>query len=122
MSLVIIGSEAGVMGVPGSTEYSTCKSAIQYGLMLSLAPEARDLTGPENLARVNTIGPGAVNTPQFDMWCAESSTAMWVDSEATVAYRRPVEMEDVARTCLMLASDRWSASINGQVVRVNGRR
>ncbi|KAK2773899.1 short-chain dehydrogenase reductase sdr [Colletotrichum kahawae] len=38
LSLIIIGSEAGIMGVPGNPDYAASKSAVQYGLMLSLAP------------------------------------------------------------------------------------
>ncbi|KAF4822670.1 2,5-dichloro-2,5-cyclohexadiene-1,4-diol dehydrogenase [Colletotrichum siamense] len=40
LSLIIIGSEAGIMGVPGNPDYAASKSAVQYGLMLSLAPDA----------------------------------------------------------------------------------
>uniref|UniRef100_L2FUN8 Short-chain dehydrogenase reductase sdr n=1 Tax=Colletotrichum fructicola (strain Nara gc5) TaxID=1213859 RepID=L2FUN8_COLFN len=39
-SLIIIGSEAGIMVVPGNPDYASSKSAVQYGLMLSLAPDA----------------------------------------------------------------------------------
>lgn len=120
VSLIIIGSEAGVLGVPGNADYAASKSAIQYGLMLSLAPEARKVTSPPSLARVNAIAPGAVDTPQFRKECATDSTLVWQESQATVASREAVKTEHVARTCLMLASDRWSGSINGQVIRVDG--
>lgn len=119
LSLVIIGSEAGIMGVPGNPDYAASKSAVQYGLMLSLAPDAVRIN-PK--ARVNAICPGAVNTPMFRKECAEDETGStkWVESEATVASKRPVDVEDVARQCLILASHRWSASTNGQMIRLDG--
>ncbi|KAL3294521.1 SET domain-containing protein 5 [Colletotrichum asianum] len=33
-SLIIIGSEAGIMGVPGNPDYASSKSAVQYGLII----------------------------------------------------------------------------------------
>ena len=117
-SLIIIGSEAGVLGVPGNPDYAASKSAIQYGLTLSLAPDAARIN---NKARVNAIAPGAVDTPQFGKECAEdtSEQVRWLDSESTVASSRAVEMEHVARLCLMLASEKWSGSTTGQVIRVD---
>lgn len=118
ISLVIIGSEAGVMGVPGNADYAASKSAIQYGLMLSISAEAVSVR-PD--ARVNAVAPGAVNTPQFQQECAaEGSGALqWFEAEATVASRRPVDPSHVARTCLLLASSNLSGSTNGQIIRVD---
>ncbi|KAH0424324.1 hypothetical protein CcaCcLH18_11614 [Colletotrichum camelliae] len=118
-SLIIIGSEAGIMGVPGNPDYAASKSAVQYGLMLSLAPDAVRIN-PK--ARVNAICPGAVDTPMFRKECGDDKTmsTKWIESEATVASKRPVDAEDVARQCLILASHRWSASTNGQILRVDG--
>ena len=61
-------------------------SAVQYGLTLSLAPDAERIHPG---ARVNAICPGTVDT-------------------------------DVARQCLVLASDRWLASTTGKALRING--
>lgn len=119
MSFMIIGSESGIFGVPGNPDYAASKSAVQYGLMLSLAPDAaRVLPG----ARVNAIAPGAVATPQFHKECSQdvSGQGRWLDSEATVASRKPIDMEHVAKTCLMLASDKWSGSTTGQIIRIDG--
>ncbi|KAF4996918.1 hypothetical protein FDECE_12241 [Fusarium decemcellulare] len=119
ISLIIIGSEAGILGVPGNADYAASKSAVQYGLTLSLAPDAANI---HPRARVNAVCPGAVDTAQFRRECAEnpSSPVRWIESEATVASRKPVQTEDVARLCLTLASERWSASTTGQVLRVDG--
>lgn len=117
VSLIIIGSEAGVIGVPGNADYAASKSAIQYGLTMSLAPEAARIF---ERARVNAIAPGAVDTPQFAKECEADPAALWIDAEVTVASKRPVQIVHVARTCLMLASDNFSESTSGQVIRVDG--
>ncbi|KAI9172745.1 short-chain dehydrogenase reductase sdr [Paramyrothecium foliicola] len=116
ISLIIIGSEAGVLGAPGNPDYAASKSAVQYGLTLSLAPDAARMNSH---ARVNAICPGAVDTPQFEKECKEDPAARWMDAEATVASRKPVQATDVARLCLILASDRWSSSTTGQTLRVD---
>lgn len=117
VSLVIIGSEAGVLGVPSNADYATSKSAIQYGLTKSLAPDAARIF---DRAIVNAIAPGAVDTPQFKRECAADPGTLWIDAQATVVSRKPVAIEHVARTCLLLASEKWSGSTTGQVIRVDG--
>ena len=117
VSLVIIGSEAGVLGVTGNADYSSSKAAIQYGLVKSLMKDAVAICPT---ARVNAIAPGAVHTKQFDKECAEDPNMLWVESQATVALKRPVPVEQVAKCCLFLASETWSGSITGQVVQVDG--
>lgn len=115
MSLVLVGSEAGSFGVVGNPDYSASKAAL-VGLMLSIAPEAAKMGG-----RVNLIAPGAVNTEQFRKECADDPTGKtkWIDAEATVALRKPVEIGHVAKQSVMLASDEWSASTTGQVIQIN---
>ena len=119
VSLIIIGSEAGTFGVLGNPDYSCSKSAVQFGLVRSLAPDAARILAK---ARVNAIAPGAVETAQFHKECLEDSTGRrrWIDAEATVASRRPVQMRHIAKLCLMLASDEWSGSTTGQVIPVDG--
>lgn len=117
VSLVVIGSEAGVLGVPGNADYATSKSAIQYGLVKSLAPDAARIF---DRAIVNAIAPGAVDTPQFQRECAADQGALYVDAQATVVTRKPVSIEHVARTCVLLASEKWSGSTTGQVIQVDG--
>ena len=55
VSLIIIGSEAGTFGVLGNPDYAASKSAVQYGLVRSLAPDAARILAT---ARVNAIAPG----------------------------------------------------------------
>ena len=103
-SLIIMGSEAGTFGVLGNADYSASKAAL-IGLCLSVAPDAATIGG-----RVNVVAPGAVDTGK----------TRWVDAEATVALKKPVDMKHVARLCLVLASDEWSGSTTGQVLQPNG--
>lgn len=119
ISLIIIGSEAGVWGVPGNPDYAASKSAVQYGLMLSVAPDAARI---HPRARVNAVCPGTVDTMRFQQECAEDprDSLLWVESEATVASRKAVQSEEIARLCLYLASERWSASTTGQTWRIDG--
>jgi NAD(P)-dependent dehydrogenase (short-subunit alcohol dehydrogenase family) len=117
VSLIIIGSEAGVFGVSGNADYASSKAAIQYGLVKSLM---RDAVAILPTARVNAIAPGAVHTLQFDQECAEDPKMRWVESQATAALKQPVPIEQVAKCCLFLASESWSGSITGQVIKVDG--
>ncbi|KAF4950566.1 hypothetical protein FGADI_8125 [Fusarium gaditjirri] len=119
ISLIIIGSEAGDFGVAGNPDYAASKAAVQFGLVLSLAPDAARV---HPLARVNSISPGAVDTERFRAECTEdrSGTLKWIESEATVAQKKAVDVEGIAKMCLVLASEKWSPSITGQNVRLNG--
>lgn len=116
VSLVIIGSEAGIFGVTGNADYGASKSAIQYGLVQSLV---KDVANIHPRARVNAVAPGPVDTPQFRKECAEDTNAIWLEAQATVALKTPVPMESVARTVVFLASENWSGNTTGQVLRVD---
>ena len=62
VNLVIIGSESGRFGVPTMAAYAAGKSAVQYGLLRSLAQDAPRLW-PK--ARVNAVAPGTVATERY---------------------------------------------------------
>ncbi|KAH7211503.1 hypothetical protein DER44DRAFT_195158 [Fusarium oxysporum] len=119
ISLIIIGSEAGDFGVAGNPDYAASKAAVQFGLVLSLAPDAARV---HPSARVNSISPGAVDTKRFRVECLEdeAGTLRWIESEATVAQKKAVDVEGIAKMCLVLASEKWSPSVTGQNVRLNG--
>ncbi|TVY76855.1 Dihydroanticapsin 7-dehydrogenase [Fusarium oxysporum f. sp. cubense] len=119
ISLIIIGSEAGDFGVAGNPDYAASKAAVQFGLVLSLAPDAARV---HPSARVNSISPGAVDTKRFSAECLEdeAGTLRWIESEATVAQKKAVDVEGIAKMCLVLASEKWSPSVTGQNVRLNG--
>ena len=113
-SLVLVGSTAGVFGEAGHADYAAAKSAILYGLLLSLKNEVvRD----DPLARVNAVAPG---------WTESPMTRGHVDPERvrkvsrTMALRKVAQPEDVARQVVVLASDLLSGHVTGQVVTVAG--
>lgn len=117
VSLIIIGSESGHFGERGNADYSSGKSAVQGGLVKSLVGDvARIWPG----ARCNAVAPGPVDTPQFKKECAENPDQLWLDAQATIALKKPVPVESVAKSILFLASENWSGSITGQVLNVDG--
>ncbi|KAK5137733.1 hypothetical protein LTR08_007304 [Meristemomyces frigidus] len=117
VSLVIMGSEAGAFGVRTMAAYAAGKSAVQYGLLLSLA---KDVPRIYSNARVNAVAPGAVDTDRFKDESKQYG-AQWryEECEATVGLAKPVPPEHVARTILFLASERFSGSVHGQCIAVD---
>lgn len=116
ISAVVFGSEAGRFGVPSCAAYAASKAAIQVGLVKSLA---RDAVSIDPRCRVNAVAPGPVDTRQFREECANDPTALWREAQATVAQKKPVAVESVARVCLFLASDNFAGNITGQVLPVD---
>jgi NAD(P)-dependent dehydrogenase (short-subunit alcohol dehydrogenase family) len=116
LSAIIFGSEAGIFGVPDCAAYAASKSAIQYGLVKSLARDAVDI---HPRCRVNAIAPGPVATQQFSKECEDKPLALWQEAQATVAMKQAVPVEAVARACLFLASENFSGNITGQVLPVD---
>ena len=114
-SLVLVASTAGVFGEAGHADYAAAKSAVAYGLMLSLKNEVvRFAPG----ARVNCVCPGWTRTP---MARAEVDDPETVDRVTrTMALRKVATPEDVARQIVVLASDEISGHVTGQVVVVAG--
>src|SRR5919106_3210885 len=113
-TLVLVGSTAGLFGEAGHADYAAAKSAVIHGLLLSLKNEVvRD----QPLARVNAVAPG---------WTESPMTRGHVDPEQvrkvsrTMALRKVAQPEDVARQVVVLASDRLSGHVTGQVVTVAG--
>ena len=116
ISLILVGSESGHFGERYNADYAASKSAVQFGLLQSLKADApRVWPG----ARVNAIAPGPVATPLFWKECQASPEQYWLDAQATVAQKRPVSMERVARSILYLASDAWSGDVHGQILNVD---
>ena len=113
-SLVLVGSTAGIFGEAGHADYAAAKSAVVYGLLLSLKNE---IVRVAPRARVNAVCPG---------WTYSPMTRGAVDDDvldhvtATMALRKIAEPEDVARQVVVLASDELSGHVTGQVVVVAG--
>ncbi len=114
-SLVLVASTAGVFGEAGHADYAAAKSAIAYGLTLSLKNEVvRVAPG----ARVNCVCPGWTRTP---MARPEVDDPEVIDRVTrTMALRKVATPEDVARQIVVLLSDEISGHVSGQVVVVAG--
>ena len=113
-NLVLVGSTAGSFGEAGHADYAAAKSAILYGLTLSLKNEIVRIA-PRG--RVNAVAPG---------WTVSPMTRGVLDDELvrtisrTMPLRKVAEPEDVARQIVVLASDELSGHVSGQVVTVAG--
>jgi 3-oxoacyl-[acyl-carrier protein] reductase len=113
-SLVLVGSTAGLVGEAGHADYAAAKSAVTGGLLLSLKNEAVRIAPG---ARVNAVAPG---------WTESPMTRGHVEPEQvrritrTMALRKVARPEDVAAAVVVLASDRLSGHVTGQVVTVAG--
>ena len=113
-SLVLVGSTAGRFGEAGHADYAAAKAAIQGGLLLSLKNEAARL-GPN--VRVNAVAPG---------WTVSPMTRGLLEPEdvrritRTMPLRKVATPEDVAAQVVVLASERLSGHVTGQLVTVAG--
>ena len=113
-NLVLVGSTAGLLGEAGHADYAAAKSAVLHGLLLSLKNE---VVRAAPTARVNAVAPG---------WTESPMTRGMVDPERvrritrTMALRKVAQPDDVARQIVVLASDRLSGHVTGQVISVAG--
>jgi 3-oxoacyl-[acyl-carrier protein] reductase len=111
---VLVGSTAGVFGEAGHADYAAAKAAIQVGLVRSLKNE---IVRAAPAARVNAVAPG---------WTESPLTRGLVDEEAvlrvsrTMPLRKVATPEDVAHQVVVLASDRLSGHVTGEVIAVAG--
>lgn len=114
-NLVLVGSTAGTFGEAGHADYAAAKGAIMTGLLASLKNEVVNL-GPD--VRVNAVAPGWTATPK--------RVEAGIDDEhidratSTMALKKLATPEDVAAQVVVLASDRLSGHVTGQVVTVAG--
>jgi 3-oxoacyl-[acyl-carrier protein] reductase len=114
-SLVLVGSTAGVFGEAGHADYAAAKSAIAYGLLLSLKNEVVRVA-PR--ARVNCVCPGWTRSPMTRREVEDPELVERVTR--TMALRKVATPEDVARQVVVLASDELSGHVTGQLILVAG--
>lgn len=114
-ALVMIGSTAGVFGEAGHSDYAAAKGAILSGLLLSAKNEASRIGSG---VRVNAVAPGWTVTPMIGDKGLDAANVARVT--ATMPLKKFGTPEDVAAQVLVLASDRISGHVTGQVVVVAG--
>lgn len=108
-SIINISSVVGLKGNPGQANYAASKSGI-IGFTKSVALEL----GSRNV-RANVVAPGFIETEMTEK-LDEKTVQTWRDA---IPLKRGGTPEDVANTCLYLASD-LSAYVTGQVLQVDG--
>ena len=113
-ALVLVGSTAGRFGEAGHADYAAAKSAIQGGLLLSLKNEAARL-GPR--VRVNAVAPGWTTSPMTRGLLADEDVRRIT---RTMPLRKVAVPEDVAAQVVVLASERLSGHVTGEVVTIAG--
>ncbi|KAJ6631163.1 NAD(P)-binding protein [Mycena sp. CBHHK59/15] len=114
-SILFVGSTAGKFGEAGHANYAASKSALMYGLTMSLKNEIVKIA-PKG--RVNSVGPGWVNTPMV----AEALQDPVVVSRAlaTTPLKKVAEPWDVATQIAVLSSPTLSGHVTGQVLMIEG--
>ncbi len=112
--LILVGSTAGLVGEAGHADYAAAKSAILGGLLLSLKNE---VVRKSSRARVNAVAPGWTESPMTRGHVSEEQVQR---VSRTMALRKVARPEDVAAQVVVLASDRLSGHVTGQVVTVAG--
>jgi len=114
-AIIFVGSAAGKYGKVGHADYAASKSAMMYGLTMSLKNEIVKIA-PKG--RVNSIGPGLVRTP---------TTAEFIDNPdviystlATTSLKKIAVPYDIATQIVILSSNKVSGHVTGQVLMVEG--
>lgn len=110
--IINIASIAGLLGTVGSGEYAAAKAGV-----IALTRTAAKELGPYNIT-VNAIAPGMVGTPT-NLKLKEKGSPFIVKSEASTPTGRMVKPEEVAELIFFLSSPA-AASINGEVIRIDG--
>lgn len=108
-SIINMSSIVGVQGVKGQLAYSATKGAV-----ISVTKSAAKELAEHNI-RVNAVAPGMVGTDRF----VDVFEHSFKDKLDRVGMGRLATPEEIANTCLFLASD-LSAYLTGQIIGVDG--
>ncbi|TDL15388.1 NAD(P)-binding protein [Rickenella mellea] len=115
VAIVLVGSTAGRYGEAGHADYAVSKSAMMYGLLLSLKNEIVKIA---SRGRVNCVAPGWVRTPMAES--ALKNPDVVYQALATTPLKKVAIPSDVASQIVLLASPLVSGHVTGQVVMVEG--
>lgn len=108
-SIINISSKVGMRGNKGQLVYSATKGAV-----IALTKSAAKELAEKNI-RVNSIAPGLTKTDMMDAAAIEKLT----DRINNICMKRLATPEDIAKSCLFLASD-LSGYVSGQIIEVDG--
>ncbi|KAL1938354.1 hypothetical protein VTO73DRAFT_11805 [Trametes versicolor] len=114
-AIVLIGSTAGKYGELGHADYSATKSAMMYGLCLTLKNEIVKIA-PKG--RVNAIAPGWVKTPMAEESLKDPNVVY--RALATSPLKKVATPQDVAGQVVVISSPSLSGHITGQVLMIEG--
>ncbi|KAH9856198.1 NAD-P-binding protein [Lenzites betulinus] len=114
-AIILIGSTAGKYGEAGHADYSATKSAMMYGLCLSLKNEIVKIA-PKG--RVNVIAPGWVKTPMAQESLKDPNVVY--RALASTPLKKVATPEDVAGQVVVISSPTLSGHITGQVLMIAG--
>ncbi|THH16241.1 hypothetical protein EW146_g4357 [Bondarzewia mesenterica] len=114
-AIILVGSTAGKYGEAGHADYSASKSAMMYGLTLSLKNEIVRIA-PKG--RVNCVAPGWTKTPMAAD--ALQQPMIMYRALATTPLKKVAEPNDIANQIVLLASSTVSGHVTGQVLMIEG--
>ena len=114
-SVILVGSVAGYVGVPGFSAYSATKAALRS----YVRTWTREFT--DRGIRFNTLSPGPIDTPIMDLQAdsPEGADAIRAAFAAAIPLNRMGRPEEIAAAALFLASDD-SSFVAGAELSVDG--
>ena len=114
-SVILIGSVADSLGVPGNSTYSATKAALRS----YVRTWTREFT--DRGIRFNTLSPGPVDTPMMDGAAdsVEAADALRAQFVAAIPLNRMGRPDEIAAAALFLASDD-SSFVAGAELSVDG--
>jgi NAD(P)-dependent dehydrogenase (short-subunit alcohol dehydrogenase family) len=114
-SVILVGSVAGYMGIPGYSTYSATKAALRS----YTRTWTREFT--DRGIRFNTLSPGPIDTPIMDLQAdsPEGADAIRAAFAAAIPLNRMGRPEEIAAAALFLASDD-SSFVAGAELSVDG--